>query len=222
MPLNAHALALADNLAQRYPALQPTIATLCDCVQVIVQMHRHGGRLLICGNGGSAADAQHIVGELVKSFGHPRKLTAAQQAVMQQVDATDGPKLATKLQQGVSAMALSDNAALLTAIANDTAAELVFAQQVFVHGRKGDVLLGISTSGNSLNVIHALQVARALGLTTLGLCGSKACRMDSICDHLLKAPATETYQIQEYHLPLYHALCLMIEAELYAGSDTAV
>ncbi len=217
MPLNAHALALADNLAQRYPALQPLLPTLGHCVQVIVQMHHQGGRLLICGNGGSASDAQHIVGELVKSFGQPRKLTARQQALMQQADATDGPMLAMKLQQGVSAMALSDNTALLTAIANDTAAELVFAQQVFVHGRKGDVLLGISTSGNSCNVIHALQVARAIGMTTMGLCGGKACRMDTLCDHLLKAPATETFKIQEYHLPLYHALCLMVEAELFVG-----
>jgi D-sedoheptulose 7-phosphate isomerase len=206
-----------DTVAARHPALAPlrdaviaAVGHLCDC-------HRRGGLVMVCGNGGSAADSAHIVGELAKGFMHRRPLEPQTLERILSVAGADSRTLFSLLQRGIRAINLADATSLNTAVANDLSAELVFAQSVQVFGRPGDVLLGISTSGNSANVVRAMQVGRALGVTTLGLTGQKVGKMDAFCDLLLKAPATETYQVQEFHLPLYHALCFMTEAELFGA-----
>ena len=217
------ALRQTDELLARCPILAPLVPEITRTVEAICACHRAGGKVLVCGNGGSAADSEHIVGELVKGFVLPRRVPAADAARLHAAHAapdSHGPELADKLQRGVAAIALTGHPALATAIDNDTGRQMVFAQQVYVYGRPGDLLLAISTSGNAGNVLRALTVARAFGLTTVGLTGSRPARMDALCDFLLKAPATETHKIQELHLPIYHTVCLMVEHELF-GDSTA-
>lgn len=206
-----------EEVLAAYPVLDGLKNDAARAAELICDMHRAGGKVLACGNGGSASDADHIVGEMVNSFALRRHLPALAQDKLREQGA-DGADLALRLQQGVAAIALSGQAALSTAIANDTGADMVFAQQVYVYGRAGDVLLGISTSGKSVNVLRALQTARAFGLKTIGLTGANPAPMDAWCDVVLKAPATETFRVQELHLPLYHALCLAVEHELF-GPD---
>jgi D-sedoheptulose 7-phosphate isomerase len=203
----------------RHPTLEALRVPILQATAVICVAHRMGNQVFICGNGGSASDAEHIVGELVKQFKLPRHVSAQDAARLHETaGATQGPELAAKLQRGVRAFSLVSQTSLLTAVANDTDASLIYAQQVYVYGRPGDVLMGISTSGNSRNVVSALQVGKAFGLTTIGLTGARDCHMDACCDIVLKAPATETFEVQELHLPIYHAICMMVEAELF-GED---
>lgn len=197
-----------DNLLTRIPELQPLAAEISRLSDAICTAYRAGGKVLVCGNGGSAADCEHIVGELMKGFVLRRALPAADVARV-------GEELAARLQQGIPAISLTGHPALSTAVMNDTDAEMIFAQQAYVLGKPGDVLLGISTSGNARNVANALQVARAMGMVTAGLTGSAPARIDPLCDILLKVPTCETYRVQEYHLPIYHTVCLMVEAELF-------
>lgn len=179
--------------------------------------------MLLCGNGGSGADCDHIVTELLKSFVLPRPLPLEEQTRIRQLEPTRGSapeslpavSLADRLQRGVAALSLTGPAALLTALQNDVAPEMVFAQQVYVLGRPGDVLLSLSTSGSSQNVLNALIVAKAFDLTTIGLTGRRPSPMEGLCDVLIQVPGVETFQVQELHLPVYHALCLMIECELF-------
>lgn len=195
----------------RHPALFNLRADIERAVEMICRCYRAGGKVLVCGNGGSAADAEHIVGELAKEFRLPRAISAEHAQKLQKIDAA----LSEKLQGGVAAISLVSQSSLATAIANDTDATMVFAQQVYVYGKPGDVVWGLSTSGNSRNVVRALQVARAFGMATIGFKGASCAAMDKWCDVLLKAPETETYKIQEFHLPLYHAVCMMVEEELF-------
>ncbi len=191
---------------------------LASITEAICACHRAGGRVLVCGNGGSAADSEHIVGELAKGFVLRRALPAADAARLRGgtgLAADEGVELAEKLQQGVAAISLTGHPALASAIDNDIGRQMVFAQQVYVYGRRGDVLIGLSTSGNAGNVVRALAVGRAFGLTTVGLTGSRPGRMDALCHLLLKVPAAETHKIQELHLPAYHTICLMVEQELF-------
>ena len=211
--MKQNTLDIAAALARRYPSLTPLAGTLVSAVDALCACHAGDGLVLTCGNGGSAADAGHIAGELLKGFRHPRP-PDGQQALALGRQLGD-PALAAKFQQGVRAVNLCEASAALTAIANDLAPELVYAQQVFALGRSGDVLIGLSTSGNALNVTRALQTARAVGLRTIGFTGSAPGRMDAFCDLLFKVPETETYKVQELHLPLYHALCAMTEAERF-------
>jgi D-sedoheptulose 7-phosphate isomerase len=203
---------ILDDLAERYPLLEPLCPLVAEAVAHIVESQRGGGTLFLCGNGGSASDADHIAAELVKNFAISRPLKEEEKALFQNGDAEI---LREKLQRGACAISLSHPASLLTAVANDTDATLIFAQPLWALARPDDVLLAISTSGNSRNVVLAAQTARALGLTVIGLTGETAADLDEWCDIALKAPATETYRIQELHLPLYHALCALIEKELF-------
>jgi phosphoheptose isomerase len=168
--------------------------------------------VLVCGNGGSAADSAHIVGELMKGFLLPRRPDALQRACLAEAGCPDG------LQRGVRAIDLTAQTALLLAVANDLSADLAFAQQVFAYGRPGDVLIVFSTSGNARNIVRAAQAARALGLHTIAFTGAQGGDVVPHCDLLLNVPTTETYQVQELHLPLYHALCAMVEVELFGGA----
>lgn len=181
---------------------------LNQAVSCIREAFADGHKLLLCGNGGSAADCAHITGELVKGFLKRRPLPEALQAAI-------GEPWAAQLQQGLPVIDLTANSALIAAIINDLDGKNVFAQQVMAYGRPGDVLLGISTSGNSENVCRALQCARALGLRTIALTGQGGGRMGRIADLLLAVDETETYRVQEKHLPLYHQLCLRLEAAFW-------
>jgi len=210
-----------EQLARRHPALASLRGVLSEAVAAICRSVRQGGKLLVCGNGGSAADAEHIVGELMKSFVLDRKLSATEQTRMAESMPDDnGRWVLSQLQRGVPAIALGAHSALLTAICNDTDARMIFAQPVYVLGRPGDVLLALSTSGNSPNIVAALQVARARGLVTIGFTGERPAAMDAWCDVLLKVPAVGAWTVQEYHLPLYHALCLIVENELFGATAT--
>jgi D-sedoheptulose 7-phosphate isomerase len=211
-----HATAhIAAALFERHPELAPLADTLASATELVCACHARDGLVLLCGNGGSAADAGHIAGELLKGFLLPRAPLPEQVSAL--THAFGDAALAGKLQRGIRAVNLCEASAILTATANDLGPELIFAQQVFALGRPGDILIGLSTSGNALNVTRALQAARASGLSTVGFTGAKPGRMDAPCDLLFKVPETETFKVQESHLPLYHALCAMVESECFGG-----
>ncbi len=205
-----------EKLIERYPELQRSRSSIWDAFQAMKESFGTGGKLLVCGNGGSAADAEHIVGELMKGFLLRRSVGAVWTEKLQEVHSALGWDLAEKLQLGLPAIALNAHTALSTAVANDIGGEMVFAQQVFALGSVGDVLLGISTSGGSRNVVNALVAAKARGLYTVGLTGDADGKMAPFCDTQIRVPASSTPLVQEYHLPLYHALCAMLEAEFFS------
>ncbi len=204
-----------NTLLERYPALTVCAETIQKAYETLKHCFANKGKLLICGNGGSAADAEHMVGELMKGFLLKRPLTPAQHAQFTTHYPHVGAYLADHLQYGLPAIALSGHPALATAFANDVSADMLFAQQVFVYGQPQDVVLGISTSGNSKNVLHALQVAKVNGLKTIGLSGGAAGQMRSLCETLICVPAHQTAHVQELHLPIYHTLCSMLEANFF-------
>lgn len=206
---------LLDQTIVRHPALGALRETIAQAVEMICRCHRAGGKILVCGNGGSASDAEHIVGELVKEFSIRRPLPAADALRLQEIN----PALGRQLQRGVAAVSLVSQTSLGTAIANDVDAAVVFAQQVYAYGKPGDIVWGISTSGNSRNVVQALQVARAFGLQTIGMNGQNPGAMDEYTDVLFKVPETETYKIQELHLPIYHTICILVERELFGTTE---
>ena len=202
-------------LVARYPQLAGLRAEVAEAAGALIAAYRGGHRGLVGGNGGSAADALHIVGELMKAFVCPRKVTAAWQ---EKLSACPHSKYITEnLQMALPAVSLVSEAGLLTAYANDVAPDMNFAQQVFGQGQAGDVLIAISTSGNSTNVLYAAEVARAMGIKVVALTGRSGGRLRSLADVCIAVPEDETFKIQELHLPVYHALCLAVEAEFYGG-----
>lgn len=194
----------------RYPELLPCRDTVFAAGEILAESFRIGGKLLVCGNGGSASDALHIVGELMKGFILPRRLP---EELFQ--NCPDGAYLSKNLQDALPAVALVGETALTTAYSNDEAPDLIFAQQVYGYGRKGDALLCISTSGNSANVLYAAQTARVRGVSVLGLTGESGGKLAPLCDVCIKVPARKAHEVQEYHLPVYHALCLALEEEFF-------
>ena len=218
MPLKSSCLAHLTLFTTRYPDLKSLAHTLERSTELICACTRAGGKVLTCGNGGSASDSEHIAGELVKSFILPRPIGGADALKLKSSGIVGAEAMAAKLQRGVAAISLTSNAAVMTAVANDTNADMIFAQQVYALGKPGDVLLALSTSGNSPNVVSAMKVARAFGLKTIGFTGSKPAALDELSDVLIKVPETETYKIQECHFPMYHTLCLMIEEELFGAA----
>jgi D-sedoheptulose 7-phosphate isomerase len=175
----------------------------------------NGRKLLVCGNGGSASDSEHIVGELMKEFKLKRKVYSDHAAALREVDPELGQVLADHLQGALPAISLTGHSSLQTAFMNDAVPELVFALQVNGYGKPGDVFLGISTSGNSKNVLYAAVNAKAKGLKVVGLTGAKESKLMKYADVCIRVPETETYKIQEYHLPVYHCLCLMLEDKFF-------
>ncbi|MBO5913479.1 MAG: SIS domain-containing protein [Clostridia bacterium] len=212
--LKTTTLELIKDLIKRYPDLTDTEADITSAVEVLIKCFKKGGKLLVCGNGGSASDALHIVGELMKDFYFPRPLTDDEKLFIH-MSGEDGEYICENLQRALPCIALVGSPAIESAYANDRAPDLCFAQQVFGLGSKGDVLLGISTSGNSKNVIYASQVAKSKGMTVIGLTGKTGGKMNDKCDICLKAPEIETYKIQERHLPMYHTICLCLENEFF-------
>jgi D-sedoheptulose 7-phosphate isomerase len=206
---------ILDELLNRYTYLRFLEESVLKVVEAIVKTFRSGGKVLVCGNGGSCSDADHIVGELMKSFEGHRPLEISLQKKLMELSPEHGKMLADKLQQGLPAVSLTVHSALITAIANDIGGELIFAQQVTGLGNQDDVLIGLSTSGNSQNVINAMIVAKAKGITTIGMTGETGGKMRDWCDILLNVPERRTAYVQELHLPVYHTICMMIETEIF-------
>lgn len=202
-------------LLKRYPVLMDVEDEIQRAYIVLEECFSHGGKLLIAGNGGSAADSEHMAGELMKRFRKPRPVTKEFADKMKRIDTERGENLASSLECGLMAIPLVTHEALLTACINDVNGEDIFAQQLLGFGKKGDVFLGISTSGNSQNVINVTVVARALGIKIIGLTGADGGELAVVSDVAIKVPETETYMIQELHLPVYHCLCLMLEDHFF-------
>ena len=206
-----------DLLVERYPVLASCVEDLEKAYSILEECYVNDGKLLIAGNGGSAADSEHTAGELMKRFKTPRPVTSEFAERLKAIDPVRGEKLAHKLECGLMAILLVAHEALSTAYINDADGLGVFAQQLYGFGRQGDVFLGISTSGNSKNVMSATVVARALGLKVIGLTGANGGELAEVADVAIKVPETETYMIQELHLPVYHCLCLMLEDRFFGG-----
>lgn len=204
-----------QNLFHRYPVLKNCEMDIKAAIHILLDCFLSGGKLLVCGNGGSAADSEHIVGELMKTFMLDRPLEAEMQNKLREAYPAQAENMIRNLQRAVPAISLVSETALMTAYTNDNSAEMVFAQQVLSYGSPRDVLLAITTSGNSDNVIHAARVARIIGLKVIGLTGETGGEMKVLSDVCVCAPASVTYQIQEYHLPIYHCLCACVENELF-------
>ena len=208
-----------DLLIERYPILEECRQSLIDAYLVMEEAYEGDHKLLIAGNGGSAADSEHIAGELMKRFKTPRPVTPEMAEKLKAIDPVRGENLAKNLERSLMAIPLVAHEALSTAYINDVDGLGVFAQQLFGFGRPGDVFLGISTSGNSKNVMSATVVARALGIKVIGLTGAKGGELAHVADVAVKVPETETYMIQELHLPVYHCWCLMLEDKFFGKHE---
>ena len=202
-------------LLSRYPVLTGAKQDIYNAYLLLRSSYEAGGKLLVAGNGGSAADAEHIVGELMKGFKLPRKIGTEFAEKLLAVDAQMGTVLAENLQGALPAIALDGHYSLNTAYANDCEPALCFAQQVYGYGNAGDVLLAITTSGNSQNILYAAMVAKAKGMKVIGMTGEKESKLSAMADICIRVPETETYMVQELHLPVYHCLCLMLEETFF-------
>lgn len=207
-----------NQLVERYPEL-------CDCRQsirnaycLLEECYKNEGKLMIAGNGGSAADSEHIAGELMKRFKDPRPITKEMAERLKEIDPVRGTWLSEKLECALPAIPLVAHEAISTAYSNDVDSTGVFAQQLFGIGRSGDVFLGISTSGNSKNVVFAAILAKALGIKVIGLTGAQGGELATFSDVVVKVPQTETFMIQELHMPIYHCWCLMLEERFFGDA----
>lgn len=207
-----------DSLISRYPKLELIKEDVIKGYLIIEECYEKGGKLLVAGNGGSAADSEHIAGELMKRFKIPRPVDEGFANKLKQIDKERGLYLAENLERSLTAIPLVAHEALTTAYINDVDGKGVFAQQLLGYGREGDVFLGISTSGNSENIINAAVTAKALGIKIIALTGKNDSKISDIADVAVKVPETETYMVQELHLPIYHCWCLMLE-ERYFGKN---
>ena len=194
-----------ETLLNRYPSLQACRDDIEKALNLILDTYKNGGKVLVCGNGGSAADSEHIVGELMKGFMLKRPV----------FDERIPTHLKDNLQGALPAISLPSQSAVISAFANDVAADMVYAQLVYGYAKENDLVIGISTSGNSKNVVNAVEVAKCVGASTLALTGEKASRLSEICDVTIKVPESETYKVQELHLPVYHYLCAKTEQTMF-------
>ena len=202
-------------LTERYPQLKPCTPAMRSAYDLLEETFANGGKLLVCGNGGSASDAEHIVGELMKEFRLKRKIYGSHAEGLKLIEPEMGTILAENLQGALPAISLTGHSSLTTAFMNDAMPELVFAQQVNGYGRQGDAFLAISTSGNSRNVLFAAITARAKGLKVIGLTGQRSNRLMEFADACIRVPEVDTYKVQELHLPVYHCLCMMLEDKFF-------
>lgn len=206
-----------DLLVKRYPELHAVIDDIESAYQLLKECYETDHKLLVAGNGGSAADSEHIVGELMKRFKLPRPVSPDFEKKLKEIDFSKGKLLARNLESALMSIALVGHEGLSTAYLNDVNGEGVFAQQVYGYGREGDVFFGISTSGNSKNILNAAIVAKALDMKVIGLTGRSGGELEKIADVTIKVPEDETYMIQELHLPVYHCLCLMLEDHFFGN-----
>lgn len=207
-----------DMLIERFPCLETCKREIVSAYNILEEAYSAGRKLLVAGNGGSASDSEHIVGELMKEFKLKRKIFSAQIDRMMKIDAEMGTVLAEHLQGSLPAISLVGEPSLTTAFMNDAVPVLIFAQQVNGLGKAGDVFLGISTSGNSKNVLYAAVAAKSKGLKVIGLTGKNENKLEPFADVCIHVPETETYKIQELHLPVYHCLCLMLEDKFFGNN----
>lgn len=204
-----------DILINRYPALEVCREDILATYKLMADSYEQGGILLVCGNGGSAADAEHIVGELMKGFKKKRPISDDLYHALLEIAPDKAEGLLESLQGGLPAIALDGHPALTTAFVNDRNPLMDFAQQVNGYGKEGDVFFGISTSGNSKNVVYAAVTAKAKGMKVIGLTGEMQSELSHLADVCIRVPETETYMVQELHLPVYHCLCLMLEEKFF-------
>jgi D-sedoheptulose 7-phosphate isomerase len=202
-------------LIERYPQLIECRESIQAAYDILKEAYTKDRKLLVCGNGGSASDSEHIVGELMKEFKLKREIYKNQAEAMKLIDSELGAILAKHLQGALPAIALTGHSSLTTAFMNDSNPELIFAQQVNGYGKPDDIFLGISTSGNSRNVLFAAVAAKAKGLKVIGLTGQKPCKLAQLADVCIQVPESDTYKIQELHLPVYHCLCMMLEEHFF-------
>ena len=205
--------AILDELVTKYPALAECRADIESAFELLCRCYNSGGRVFVCGNGGSSSDAEHIVGELLKSFKKHRPINP--DVYDKLYDTEDGKYLCELLEGALPAYSLNSQTAIMTAYANDKAWDAVYAQQLLGLGRAGDVLIALSTSGNSKNCVLAITLAQAMGISTLSLTGRGGGKMKELSDCTVAVPECETYKVQELHLPVYHALCAMLEEEFF-------
>lgn len=200
-------------LLKRHPELQEAVESLLKVYFILKICFFNRKNLFVCGNGGSAADSEHIVGELMKGFKNPRPLPEYVKSLFRSRLGSD--ELTEKLQMGLPCISLLSHPSLSSAYVNDVDPFMIYAQQLFVLGKEGDAVLGLSTSGNAANVMNTFKVARALGITTIIFTGLNHGKCEEYADYIVRSPASETYLVQEYHLPLYHCLCAMLEENFY-------
>lgn len=200
---------------KRYPMLDVCKADIDTALNIIVETYKNGNKLLVAGNGGSCADSDHIVGELMKGFMLKRPVSAEFRDKANKLFPNCGEYISDNLQGALPAISLTVHSGLISAFANDVAPDMVYAQQVYGYGTQGDVFIGISTSGNSKNVVNAARVAKLCGVRVIGLVGERQCELDDIADVVVHAPETETYKVQELHLPIYHYLCAECESVFF-------
>ncbi len=213
--MNEQSKNILKKMIRDTPALEVCRADIIKAFDIIRDCYKNKGKLLICGNGGSASDSEHIVGELMKGFVLKRPVNTSQRKVLEKAFPDDAGYLANNLQGALPAISLVSQCAITSAFINDVAPDMVYAQQVYGYINKGDVILGLSTSGNSENIINAIKVGKAFGAKIISMTGRDGGQLKDICDVSLISPAQETYRIQEYHLMMYHALCAMIEAAFF-------
>lgn len=204
-----------SHLIRKYPGLEECTPDINLAIEIILSAINCNGKVLTCGNGGSASDAEHIVGELMKGFMHPRNLESKEIESIMHLYPEIGNEIVKNLQKPIPAISLTSNMAFITAYSNDVNPEFIFAQQVYGLGNKGDVLLCLSTSGNSKNVINAAMVAKVKGVNIIGFTGKSGGMLKEYADVLIKAPSLSTPEIQEYHIAIYHAICAQIEEDIF-------
>ena len=192
-------------LYDRYPALEVCRKEIENAVKLMVSTYQNGGKVLVCGNGGSASDSEHIVGELMKGFLSKRVVT----------DERIPENLRKGLQGALPAISLPSQSAILSAYINDVEPEMMYAQLVYGYAKENDLVIGLSTSGNAKNVVKAIEVAKCMGAKTLSMTGEKESKLSELSDITIRVPSTETYKIQEYHLPIYHYLCMEVEKVMF-------
>lgn len=198
-----------------FPKLKAIENDINAALNAIIEAYENNGKLLCCGNGGSCADCEHIVGELMKGFMLQRKTDASFSEKLKNAGCEDAEYICDNLQGALPALSLTGQSAVLSAFANDVNSDFVYAQMVYGYGNENDILLCLSTSGNSKNVVYAAKVAKAKGMTTIAMTGANESKLSEICDVTIKVPETETYKVQELHLPVYHYLCQEIEKHFY-------
>ena len=208
-----------ENLLERYPVLFSCKEDIIQAYSLMESTYAHDGKLLVAGNGGSAADSEHIAGELMKRFKLPRPIDSSLADRLVSVDSERGKHLAANLEKSLMAIPLVAHEALSTAYINDVNGYGVFAQQLLGFGRVGDTFLAISTSGNSENILNAVVVAKAMDINVIGLTGADGGTLKDYADVTVRVPETETYKIQELHLPIYHCWCMMLEERFFGTSD---
>lgn len=206
---------ILDNLLTAMPEFAACERDIRSVFDLIRQSYENAGKLLICGNGGSACDSGHIAVELMKGFLLKRQIPAEDAAMLEVAFPGEGRKLSTELQRALPAISLPDQTSVMTAFANDVSADMAYAQLTYGYGKPCDVLMGISTSGNSQSVLNAVKVARAMKIRAVGLTGQDGGKLAGLCDVAIRVPSVQTYRVQEYHVCIYHALCAMLEYEFF-------